>query len=73
MHQLEKRVERLEATSGRHFPEHVIKIVVIPGGPVDTTGWKDVLRSEVDNGKGGHIFQHYDLVPPDQEETKERQ
>ncbi len=69
---LERRVEKLEAKSGGSLPEHVFKITTLQAGSVDTTGWKEVLRSEVDNGRG-HIFQHYDLVPPDEGKAEERQ
>lgn len=69
---LERRVEKLEAKSGASLPKHVFKITTLQGGSVDTTGWKEVLRSETDNGKG-MILECYELVPPDEKGTKERQ
>jgi len=66
MGRLERRVDKLEAMSGKYLSKHIVKMITIPGGPVDTTGWKEVLRSENDNGSG-IIFQHYEIVPPDEE------
>ncbi len=70
MHQLEKRVERLEAASNVDDRLPIINIVIEPGGNVDTTGWIEVLKSGEENSLSGKI-RIYELVPPDKAKLAE--